>query len=95
MPAEPEAKGDEDVLEQTGKARAGNGKVNDARGNGDQDKEEEEEDNEEEEDEPRLKYTKLTGSLSSVYRNGDASSTFMVGGDKMVQFHIAEAQEAY
>lgn len=40
---------------------------------------------EEEEDEPRLKYTKLTASLASVYRNGDATSTFLVGGDKMVR----------
>ena len=39
---------------------------------------------EDEEDEPRLKYTKLTASLASVYRNGDDTSTFLVAGDKMV-----------
>ncbi|GAM89313.1 hypothetical protein ANO11243_073500 [Dothideomycetidae sp. 11243] len=37
-----------------------------------------------EEEEPQLKYTKLTGSLSSVYRGGDDTSTFFVGGDKLV-----------
>jgi hypothetical protein len=48
--------------------------------------EEVEEDGEqdEDEDEPKLKYHRLTGSLSSVYRNGDATSCFLVSGDKMV-----------
>jgi len=41
-------------------------------------------DDEEEEDEPRLKYNRLTGSLSSIYRGGDATSAFLVAGDKMV-----------
>jgi hypothetical protein len=36
-------------------------------------------------DEPKLKYTRLTSSLGPVYRNGDATSTFMVAGDKMVR----------
>jgi hypothetical protein len=44
----------------------------------------EEGDQEEDEDEPKLKYHRLTGSLSSVYRNGDATSCFLVSGDKMV-----------
>ncbi|KAK5014476.1 hypothetical protein LTR16_003228, partial [Cryomyces antarcticus] len=44
---------------------------------------EDEEDGEDEDDEPKLKYTRLTGSLGSVYRNGDATSSFVVGGDKM------------
>ncbi|KAK4982400.1 Vacuolar protein sorting-associated protein 41, partial [Elasticomyces elasticus] len=43
----------------------------------------EEEEEEGEEDEPKLKYTKLTSSLGSVYRNGDATSSFVVAGDKM------------
>ncbi|EON67066.1 hypothetical protein W97_06183 [Coniosporium apollinis CBS 100218] len=45
------------------------------------------EDNEvddEEEDEPKLKYTRLTGNLASVYRGGDATSASMVAGDKMI-----------
>lgn len=43
-----------------------------------------EEEEEEEEEEPRLKYATLTKNLMPVYRNGDAASTFMVAGDKMV-----------
>jgi hypothetical protein len=44
-----------------------------------------EEDTEEEEDEePKLKYARLTGHLGPVYRNGDATSAFVVAGDKMV-----------
>lgn len=35
-------------------------------------------------EEPKLKYTRLTSSLAPVYRNGDATSTSMVAGDKMV-----------
>jgi hypothetical protein len=45
---------------------------------------EEEDDDEDEDDEPKLKYARLTGSLGQVYRNGDATSTFLVAGDKMV-----------
>ena len=44
---------------------------------------EEEDDEEEDEDEPKLKYVKLTGSLTNVYRNGDSTSAFIVAGDKM------------
>lgn len=44
-----------------------------------------EDEDDQEEDEPQLKYTKLTGSLSSVYRNGDDTSSFFVAGDKMVR----------
>lgn len=44
----------------------------------------EDESEDEEEEEPRLKYAPLTRNLSSLYRNGDASSAFVVGGDKMV-----------
>ena len=39
---------------------------------------------EEEEEEPRLKYASMTKSLGAVYRNGDATSAFLVAGDKMV-----------
>jgi len=35
-------------------------------------------------DEPKLKYSRLTGALGPVYRNGDATSAFVVAGDKMV-----------
>lgn len=47
---------------------------------------EEEDDVEEEEEEPRLEYTSITKKLTAVYRNGDATSTFLVAGDKMVSF---------
>jgi hypothetical protein len=48
--------------------------------------EEDETDEEEdgEEDEPKLKYARLTSHLGPLYRNGDATSTFLVAGDKMV-----------
>jgi hypothetical protein len=41
-------------------------------------------DDDEEETEPVLKYSRLTSNLLPLYRNGDATSTFMVAGDKMV-----------
>ncbi|KAL8974873.1 MAG: hypothetical protein Q9197_000906 [Variospora fuerteventurae] len=43
----------------------------------------EEGEEEEEEEEPRLKYASLTKHIKPVYRNGDATSAFIVGGDKM------------
>ena len=49
-----------------------------------EEEEEEEEDDEDDDDEPRLKYARLTPQLTSIYRNGDATSTFLVAGDKMV-----------
>ena len=42
------------------------------------------EEDEGEEDEPKLKYARLTSYLAPVYRNGDATSVFLVAGDKMV-----------
>ena len=44
---------------------------------------------EEEEEEPRLKYAPLTKHLKAVYRNGDATSAFLVAGDKMVGLSLA------
>jgi hypothetical protein len=44
----------------------------------------EDEDDEGEEEEPKLKYARLTSHLVPVYRNGDATSCFLVAGDKMV-----------
>jgi hypothetical protein len=53
--------------------------------NGDEDDDDDDDDEtDEEEDEPKLKYTKLTGNLANVYRNGDSTSAFAVVGDKMV-----------
>ncbi len=48
--------------------------------------ESEEEEDEEDEEEPRLKYATLTKNVSSLYRNGDAASAFMVAGDKMASW---------
>lgn len=45
---------------------------------------EEYEDEDEDDEEPRLKYASMTKHLTSVYRNGDATSAFLVAGDKMV-----------
>ncbi|TLD17132.1 uncharacterized protein PgNI_00747 [Pyricularia grisea] len=50
----------------------------------DEDDEDEDEDDDEEEEEPRLKYTRLTQNLGAVYKNGDATSSFLVAGDKMI-----------
>lgn len=50
----------------------------------DGDSDEDEEDEAEEEDEPKLKYARMTGNIPQVYRNGDATSAFLVAGDKMV-----------
>lgn len=50
-------------------------------GEEDEDEEDEEDDDDEE---PKLKYARMTGHLTQVYRNGDATSCFLVAGDKMV-----------
>ena len=48
------------------------------------DEEEESEEDDDADEEPKLKYSRLTSSLGPVYRNGDATSSFLVAGDKMV-----------
>ncbi|KAL9095492.1 MAG: hypothetical protein Q9165_002363 [Trypethelium subeluteriae] len=45
---------------------------------------EDDEDDDDGEDEPKLKYNRLTGNLGTIYRNGDATSAFLVSGHKMV-----------
>ncbi|MCJ1402869.1 Vacuolar protein sorting-associated protein 41 [Xylographa trunciseda] len=57
--------------------------IDDMAARSDQNEEEEEEDDDED-DEPRLKYASLTKSQGQVYRNGDATSAFLVAGDKMI-----------
>lgn len=47
--------------------------------------EDDEGEEDEEETEPTVKYTKLTGSLTSVYRNGDSTSAALVAADKLVR----------
>ena len=57
----------------------------DADDNAEENEEDEEEGEDEEEDEePKLKYARLTQHLGAVYRNGDATSAFLVAGDKMI-----------
>lgn len=46
---------------------------------------EDEEDEDEEDEEPRLNYARITQNIASVYRNGDATSAFLVAGDKLVR----------
>ncbi|KAF2858857.1 hypothetical protein K470DRAFT_250318 [Piedraia hortae CBS 480.64] len=48
-------------------------------GNQDEDKEDQDE-----EEEPHLKFTKITGSLASTYRNGDSTSAAVLVGGKIV-----------
>lgn len=57
----------------------------------DADDDEDENEDEDEEDEPRLKYSSLTKNLRLLYRNGDATSAFLVAGDKMVGFMSTSA----
>jgi hypothetical protein len=66
---------------------------NDASATESQEEGDEDSDADDVDDEPKLKYTRLTSSLGPVYRNGDATSTFMVAGDKMVR-HIAPPSSA-
>lgn len=54
----------------------------------DDDSTEGEEDEDEEDEEPRLKYAMLTRNLSSLYRNGDATSSCLVSGDKMARCRL-------
>lgn len=44
----------------------------------------EEEEGEDQDEEPKLKYTRLTGSLGAAYRSGDSTSSFTVAADKLV-----------
>lgn len=57
---------------------------NDAEDDEDDEEDDDEDDDDGEEEEPKLKYARLTSFLAPVYRNGDATSAFLVAGDKMV-----------
>lgn len=61
----------------------------------DDDDDEEDEEEEEEEEEPQLKYARLTQHLSPVYRNGDATSAFIVAGDKMVRSRLLPSPHCF
>ena len=53
-------------------------------GDDSEEEDEEEAEDDEDEEEPHLKYAYLTKHLGAVYRNGDATSSFLAAGDKMV-----------
>lgn len=53
------------------------------------DDDDEDEDEDDEDEEPRLKYARLTQNLAGVYKNADATSSFLVAGDKMVRIFAA------
>lgn len=55
----------------------------------DDDDEDEDDDEDDEDEEPRLKYARLTQNLAGVYKNADATSSFLVAGDKMVRIFAA------
>ena len=50
----------------------------------DDDDNKDDDEDEDEDEEPKLKYARLTPHLGPAYRNGDATSSFLVAGDKMV-----------
>ena len=62
-----------------------NENINEHRDQGEED-EVDDGDDEDEEEEPRLEYASMTRKLAPVYRNGDATSSFLVAGDKMVSY---------
>ncbi len=78
MAPEAEELDQEDGMDDKAPKNASNGKLQ-------PEKEEEDDEEEEDEEEPRLKYAILTQNLKPVYRNGDATSTFLAAGDKMVR----------
>jgi len=79
MAVEDEDADKEDGVEKDGPSFVSNGKPGTPSAEDEEASEEEEED-----EEPRLKYASLTKQLKPVYRNGDATSVFLVAGDKMV-----------
>ena len=80
MASEAEEADNEDGMDGIGPVSASNGGPEKLDGREDAGSEEEEE----EDEEPRLKYASLTKHLKPVYRNGDATSAFLIAGDKMV-----------
>ncbi|KAK3168150.1 hypothetical protein OEA41_004596 [Lepraria neglecta] len=78
MTSEAEDADKEDGVDGKEPGSASNGRPGKENGEEDVASEEDEED-----EEPRLKYASLTKHLKPVYRNGDATSAFLVAGDKM------------
>ncbi|KAK4238788.1 hypothetical protein C8A03DRAFT_33185 [Achaetomium macrosporum] len=67
-----------------GEGSGGNDEGEDSGDEEEDDEDDEDDDEEEEDEEPKLKYARLTQHLGPVYRNGDATSAFLVAGDKMI-----------
>ena len=84
MASEAEGADKEDGGDGSGLSAASNGTLEKENGEDEMASEDEEE-----EEEPRLKYAPLTKHLKAVYRNGDATSAFLVAGDKMVGLSLA------
>jgi hypothetical protein len=72
-------------------ASNGEGSAEEEDGEDEDDDDDDNDDDDEAEEEAKLKYTRLTSSLGPVYRNGDATSTFVVVGDKMVRRVLPES----
>lgn len=53
--------------------------------------EDDDDDEDEEEEEPELKYATVTKRIGPIFRNGDAVSSFLVSGDKMVIWSLKTA----
>ncbi|GAB1318123.1 Vacuolar protein sorting-associated protein 41 [Madurella fahalii] len=51
---------------------------------GEEEEDDDDDEDEDEDEEPKLKDARLTQHLGPVYRNGDATSSFLVAGDKMI-----------
>ncbi|OTA53190.1 hypothetical protein K449DRAFT_470130 [Hypoxylon sp. EC38] len=86
--AEAKSENSRDAVKDT-KNRGGEDNNENGEDDDDDDDEEEEDDDEEDEEEeedeePKLKYARLTQHMGAVYRNGDATSAFLVAGDKMI-----------
>ena len=64
--------------------------ASDVKGSAEQDSDSDDDDEDDAEDEPKLKYSRLTSSLGPVYRNRDATSSFIVAGDKMVCSYVQD-----
>ncbi|KAI4109000.1 MAG: hypothetical protein L6R37_000718 [Teloschistes peruensis] len=75
---------EDDNVEDGLSSKASNGKMQASHQDQSPESEEDQEEEEEEDEEPRLKYASVTKHMKPVYRNGDATSAFLVGGDKMI-----------
>ncbi|XWW92556.1 hypothetical protein V2A60_000481 [Cordyceps javanica] len=86
VPSSKQGKADEEEVEDENESENDDDDDNDEEDE-DEDADEEDDDDDDdddEDDEPSLKISRLTPHLNAVYRNGDATSAFLVAGDKMI-----------